>query len=491
MKDSLKKIKDLRNDFSHEEQRNEDPTLIVDLMKQIFISLEEAGQLYGKDRAEIDAARKVLEKQHKEIINNTSQYYEAYINSVADCIQNECKVKIIKSTIENDVVHLPNMKGEAIPRKDVYYDVKMTDNKESSEKAAKTPFQSSDLQAKVKHKVVYVEAQSGSGKTIFLKTLLRNSVDEGNCLPLYIDCKKRQGKSLEEYMKLSFPELLCKFHDKHVRDALLSLKELAMFIDAYDEANGTSRLLVEDAVDICQTKGSNCYVTGRIHATNDFSTKFDFAFDSFRIEPLDEKGQSEMVKNYKKFTSKEDELAKAFGMLQPSTKKIFQTPLLMGSFISLVEDESFDLSKVTSESRLYAEIVRVYRKQIADRLIKQNVTNHSRLADKMMGELSKFCLDLYRQEIYDIDKASFDVLLDKCEAVCGNLNFEDIFSSILKPKYDSKKEVERYEFSHLSIQEHLASSVVVKALPKGGTSGLSAEDAMKLAGVEHVTDWNR
>jgi len=483
LKDSLKEIKDIRNDYCHEHQRSGDPDTINKLKQAISKSLDSAGQQYGKDVQVIDAAKIKIEDKFQKIFEDTNQYRPAKIQYISRLILGPCFDCNKKKTIDDDVVVLPMAGMDKIRRQEVYCDVIMSDNKASS----KTPFLSSELESKVKHKVVFIEGKSGTGKTTLIKTILRSFVDQGQVLTLFIDCKKRAGTNLGSFMKYTFPDILNPFDDQEILDALRSIQSLILLVDGYDEANESSRQLVGDCLKLCKENDNNkCFVSGRLHVMNEFNQTFGMDLDSFRIEVLEEDKQLEIMQKYMKYLKNNGKLEEMFNQLHSSTKKIFETPLLLGSYISVGIEKDFDAAKVNSQIGLYEELFQVFRDKIATKLRANNVNNDRRVSKKLMEELSTLSLKDFNRSKYYIDEDGFENLSDKCEKFFkpDNASFDDIFSSILSPIYDLRKRLVKFEFPHLSIQEHFASETIVKALQDDPASEVTTENMYKYLSLE-------
>ena len=243
--------------------------------------------------------------------------------------------------------------------------------------------------------------------------------------------------------------------------------------------------------------GAKCFVSGRLHSTNEFLDKLGMSFsdiDSFRLQPLSEEYQLEMVKKYKNHINNGDKIEELFTQLKPLTKRVFETPLLMGSYISLAVGEAFDAARVNSVVGLYDEIIKVFKDEMERRLSVRNVKNKRTVAKQLLDELSKFSLKKFNSSKYFISENDFDILVDKCQALNSvknlDINFEDIFSSILSPRYDSRMRLEQYEFPHLSTQEFLASLVIVNILQQDLDTNGSVTSVTKLLYTgDNIMSW--
>ncbi|KAG7163828.1 putative NACHT domain-containing protein 1 [Homarus americanus] len=338
--------------------------------------------------------------------------------------------------------------------------------------------------------------QAGCGKTSLCHYILRDWYRQDEKLAglkrfdlvFLVEIRTVKSKCLEDYLTQQRIKETCK--EFEACDIIPVLKELDVLfiIDGFDEANKTSKKLVDDIFKefgnqriLLTTRNEyhhDAILVSRKHFV-DYLVVDICGFDDVRFEEFTEKV-------FKAVTGNENECQNMVGEFMKHVKECevpreyLRLPLTLALLIYLWNDNHDILNSVTSATSLYSELFRLCQKKLEERLCP--IKPKSREVKELLLYLGEQAWFLLKSEYICINNE----IVTKIKKKCQNEDVDEIqfMSAFLVCEYDEDADTNEYlyNFLHKTQMEYLAAGYLVNLVKKGK----SLDDIKR-----EVSDWQR
>lgn len=320
--------------------------------------------------------------------------------------------------------------------------------------------------------VVILSGDAGSGKTTILRSIVEKWYKQTNDMPnlssfeilLYMQFRKRDHSNFDDYLRDLLHGAVLDLNFEVVKSSILRSRCLFL-CDGYDEANPESKKLFEEILQLKCSRKKIIVTTRPVNSRELTSyvntsqyTRINLSILGLRKEDMESHIQS--IINYLIHNSaKRDEMVRditqIFKSMSFEMSGILKNPLWFNLF-SLLYIECPNLrGKIKTVSALYIEI----QKHLKNRLIKK-VGIMENVVDDFERFYRRMSLKYHLEEKYELSEEDAKVFERQCCRL--NLSFETIMSSYFSVKHSRKglNLVRIYCYKHRSEQEFAAAGAI-------------------------------
>ena len=362
-------------------------------------------------------------------------------------------------------------------------------NENKEEKNKEKKIKPDDLLASNKKTTIIVGAP-GSGKTTLMKYLVHKSLQqrkEKEYLPVYLELKKIQRKELYDEDKLEdiilSEAIISQFginYKENEKNILKILKDrlkdgkIAFFLDGLDEIkeidkfdNLSLRNLFNKFIESEYIRNNLVIVTTRPYALQGI---FDnYHVQEMEIAPLDLRQVKLFITHY--FGNDNLDTEQFLNVLSSNREiqELARVPLILGFLLQIyIKSKSLYKNKLNLLD-IYDNIVTSLNSQVDnEKGIRHNfkIINpiHRRkvLTNMAFSEFLNSYNDTSNRFIFTPDKILYEVTKYCSENYNLKINIDDLFEDIKATALLREIGIDTYAFTHLTIQEYLAATVLVK-----------------------------
>ncbi|XP_068219846.1 uncharacterized protein [Palaemon carinicauda] len=320
--------------------------------------------------------------------------------------------------------------------------------------------------------VVILSGDAGSGKTTILSSTVEKWYKETNDMPnlssfqilLYMQFRKRDHNNFDDYLRDLLHGTVLDLGFEVAKSAVLRSRCLFL-CDGYDEANSESKKLFEEILQL-KCSGKKIIVTTRpvnskeltSHVNRSQFTRINLSILGLRNEDMESHIQSitkYLIKDVNKRDKMTREITLVFKEINIEMNDILKNPLRFNLFSLLYIECPSLRGKIETVSALYNELKNHLKSRVISKLaVEENVVDDFQRLYRQMS-LQYHLLEKY--ELFEDDVKVFEA---KCREL--NLCFKTIMSSYFNIKY-SRKElalVRIYCYKHRSEQEFEAANAI-------------------------------
>jgi len=486
----LKKTKDIRNSFAHNDKNSLTDIEIRNILEKL---LEVAGKLNNIPSESIASKTLIVKNMLDEVmIGYSLEKHEIQLIS-GRLIENAKTER--KSAWENKwaYIKLP-FSSQYIKRNSVFYDINLSIFKEYSDSFEKKQsiFPCTKIFTESKHLLKVVEGVSGSGKTTLTKMIFEKWMqieDDGSLsfseldkfdLVLYIKCCNDSSKTIEEHVKENYPDTLTAISEESVGKILKNLKVLVLF-DGFDERKNSDDLFHDLIGKFSSYPNLSMIVTTRPVAANEILRELnerELCFDKLTINDIT--GSAEKISILEKYesssqTSSTTSVRALFNSLPYDISQVFNQPLYLTLFYSMYKSGLNSVHDWKTEYQVSEAFYLMTQEKLATRVMNNSDlrgVNLERFVKDLLKELGKQCLSLILENGFFLTDARYKSFCDSCsEKVSAKMNYDDVLSGLISQEFNmSGNLMPSYHFYHSSAIEFFASKYITDFLFNSSTN---------------------
>ncbi|XP_018014055.1 uncharacterized protein LOC108671086 [Hyalella azteca] len=477
----VREITNVRNDVMHNLSSVNDPTKFGVIQTKLFDLIEEAKLFYPGSVSEIN----IMERELQLEINCGFSPGCSELAYHCHCVLAE-GITITNKFFHDYAEEALNFDMGYVKRTEVFHPLEVM---LQDERSNKLHFQ--DLFKSSNEEIVLVSGEAGAGKT----TLLLNIILQFNAAPylqgyevlLYIECRDRTTKSLQQVARQHFGDNFCLKlggEDK-VLQALKQLHVLFL-VDGFDEKNTISTAVLEELLKKTWHSNSRILFTTRPHTVEDLKkliAQNHRKLSQYKISPLTELSeQLAFIARYEQVLfpapTPSQAMQERFSKLDPQLRQLFTEPISLLHFCSIYKETPEKIDRWRSFNDVSRDTLQLQKTIVAAKLISIGAPNNDVLIDDLFMVFGKCSLEFLCCNKMTFTDAERVRLLRKC---CDKINFycqgvdAGVFLNVmLKVKRSlSGSAGTTYSFAHKSTQERLAAHYITEEMLKANNPCLT------------------
>ncbi|XP_064095016.1 uncharacterized protein LOC135207279 isoform X2 [Macrobrachium nipponense] len=506
MRNLVRKIKDERNDVSHEERSISETELDYKLShcRDLLIeTLGEAKKLYPAHVVELNQLEIEILKVIPEIKEKIREKYNPSNPDDRKRLQDEITVygeylrEYVLEKSQGELRELYTLLCRILPFDwltqygviepcEFMVFLKVDTDKEFHGDFSDNDFMNIDQREILSKKaacgrypdVVILSGDAGSGKTTILSSIVEKWYKQTNDMPnlsyyeilLYMQFRKRDHSNFDDYLRDHLHGSVLDLNFEVVKSSILRSRCLFL-CDGYDEANPESKKLFEQILQLkCSYK--KIVVTTRPVNTKELTSlvntsqyiRINLSILGLQKEDTEAHIQS-LIRYLISDTAKRDEMVRditqIFKSMSFEMSGILKNPVWFNLF-SLLYIECPNLrGKIKTVSALYIEIQKHLKNSLIEKVrVKKHVVDEFERFYRLMS------LKYHLEEKYELSEEDANVFEKQCCRL--NLSFETIMSSYFSVKYSRKglDLVRIYCYKHRSEQEFAAAGAICDVITR-------------------------
>ena len=465
----LKKVKDIRNKFVHEDAA----TLPSDIFDEVNQNLEKlltkaAGE-FGKDPQTLSDAIAELDKEILFIGKKT--YSSGWLSVFIKQKIYKRGVSELKETWMNmsETLPVPLMQDKKFTRKQVYSQLKMTvPDANSTNKVREVKLD--ELVDSRLSQFALIKGPPGAGKTVLSKHLmdlhLEKAQEMNKDVLLHVSCRTANQGTIGSLLKESLSKTLCFTEEKDVVDVAPQLS-ITFIIDGYDEANKDFKKLLKG---IFSKKCPNWsfLISSRPQACEELQKelrKQDISpIEVVSLQPLSSTNEKwEFIKKFMNAHPIEGVDESCLDNLSDKAVDMLSSPVLMCLFYALLARGKVEAPTLNNEGTFFSAVLEEIKEDMIRRIEEccEADKNPRLTAVKVLNLVSKLSLEVFSSGSYLILPDKYDAFMSEIESRGEIKHFHDIdFTSVLSCIL-SRDEKGCNHFWHTSMQEFLAARFII------------------------------
>ncbi|XP_050707723.1 uncharacterized protein LOC126992931 isoform X2 [Eriocheir sinensis] len=380
----IKKIKDTRNEVVHGAQKDMDETEFlkkIDELQDDFIKTLEATKVkYNTDGVECDRKKNEIKKIVNDIRDEKLSEDEILRRSVGDLLPHfrkeadeELKQKLSSAKLLDPLYFLSGQENHWVEVQDIFSDIVIQEEKNEKKNIdhLKLLTLSQGRSTPSSPHIILVEGDAGSGKTTLLTYILSEYLKEKSGrrmegldyyhLILWVVCRTESSPTFEGLLM----RLLAETHSRYgsLVMPLLKRTSVLIIIDALDEMNDASHLLVRDILNQCEyCPEFTLLATSRPEAiqTMKANTPKTYKLSHLKLEGISVDKRTELAVRHYRWLCVNipgDEPLLRQVMEEVAWRQIFRLPLNILFFVTFFYIEPQKLTTTITQTKLYQKIL--------------------------------------------------------------------------------------------------------------------------------------
>ena len=468
----LKKVKDIRNKFVHEDAATLPPDIFDEVNQNLEKLLKKAAGEFGKDPQTLSDAITELDKEVLFIGKKTysSDWLSVFIKQKI----HKRGVIELKETWMNmsETLPVPLMQDKKFARKQVYSQLKMTVPDATSTNMVRE-VKLDELVDSRQSQFVLINGPPGAGKTVLSKHLMDLHLEKAQEMKkdvlLYVSCRTANQGTIGGLLKENLSKTLCFTEEKDVEEVAPQLS-ITFIIDGYDEANKDFKKFLKS---IFSKKFPNWsfLISSRPQACEELQKelrKQDISpIEVVTLQPLSSTDEKrEFIKKFMNAHPIEGVDESCLDTLPDKAVDMLNSPVLVCLFYALLKRGKVEAPTLNNEGTFFSAVLEEIKEDMIRRIEEccEADKNPRHTAVKVLNLVSKLSLEVFSSGSYLILPDKYDAFMSEIESRGEIKHFHDIdFTSVLSCIL-SRDEKGCNHFWHTSMQEFLAARFIILKL---------------------------
>ena len=476
----LKRAKDARNKVMHDPKNTAMSCQISDeIIETSFKIIEVAAKLYKKSDDGAGAEKTKINHMFREIksammTDKQKRLSQIRLKVLTDGLQT-IREKLSK-VIEKRALHLTQ--NEMNPHGSFYSLSLSTNKEEHSEISCKSFFEIIENYDSPTSRVIILEGPPGCGKSTLLKKFFRDFLKLSDSseifegigkfeLALIMECRVHTLKNFRDLLMQTFGLSLANIEMDDILWALQSMKILFL-IDGIDELNSNSRQVIEELLEFVKSNPlALCIASSRPRASalfKDFLKKQSMESSTFKIMDLQTMQQQiKFLSGYLSILSDVDKnkVLDVYNVLDLDISNPLQLVFYCSFFLKYPDK----VTTWTCDTQIMRDTLNSYESDVVDRLRLNRVSNAEIKARKLLTAVHETSFHCLQNDELFVKQSEYLKLKEKCfDNISKEIEYDQIFSSILKPDFSSNEDEINYDYFHKNHQEYMAAKFLIQKL---------------------------